>query len=237
MGLGDTLGVLPVECGGTGKTSSAEMVNSLRIPEYVTFRFSNTGDVTLKSWVTADAGLSLLFEDQNTAYPFEPFWNIDDEGNLHITEGLYAFKSGLRVEIVDAKNCSGYIINPIFSIGMDTYTAKTFNSNEAVLYREGGIVLSSLKEDNKGMKNGMVLGSETPESAWGLSKNYSGNLMCTAASGYWSDDNGSRNYALFPVSTNGARIRLYTISRSGSSGETNLMTIKASGELQLKKIM
>lgn len=247
LGLGDTLGVLPPECGGTGKTSFAEAVNALRIPEYVTFRFSQdfSGAMMEKYYGTLPGVLQ--FEKPSGPYPFEPFWNIDGDGVLTLREGLYVVETALQTEIT---SLGSYLVSHGSSYKLDRVSlcSSTYYHNGST--GADGIVEKSnpiKRLGNVYMKIGKT-GSLVPSSNWSIgnsSLDLRGNLSSTAHTGYyspWSNDSGNSGWSasgFMAVSTKGTKFSIQQTSSTkfGDSSEAVVSySMTVSGALRLKKI-
>ena len=247
MGLGDTLGVLPVECGGTGKTSSVETINSLHIPEYVTLRFSQdfSGAMMEKYYGTLPGVLQ--FEEPSEPYPFEPFWSTDGDGVLTLREGLYVVETALQAEITSlgsylASNGSSYKLDRV-DLNSSTYYRNGYNEDSEIV--EGWNQISSL--GNVYMKLGKT-GSLAPSSNWNIgnsSLDSRGNFSSTAHTGYyspWSNSSGNSGWSasgFMAVSTKGTKFNISqtSSSRFGDSCEAQVTySMTVSGALRLKKI-
>lgn len=247
MGLGDTLGVLPVECGGTGKTSSTETVNSLHIPEYVTLRFSQDfSGAMMKKYYGTLPGV-LQFEEPSEPYPFEPFWSIDGDGVLTLREGLYVVETALQTEITSlgsylVSNGSSYKLNSV-ALNSSTYYRNGYGEDSEIVERWNQI--KSL--GNVYMKLGKT-GSLAPSSNWLIgnsSLDSSGGFTSTAHTGYYSPlSNGSATSGwsasgFMAVSTKGTKFNISQTSSTGFSDSSEAQvtySMTVSGALRLKKI-
>lgn len=246
-GLGDTLGVLPVECGGTGKTSSVETINSLHIPEYVTLRFSQDfSGAMMKKYYGTLPGV-LQFEEPSEPYPFEPFWSVDGDGALTLREGLYVVETALQTEITSlgsylASNGSSYKLDMV-SLCSSTYYHNTSNGADEIV--EGSNTIERLGDVY--MKIGKK-GSLVPSSNWSIgnsSLDLRGDLSSTAHTGYyspWSNGSGNSGWSasgFMAVSTKGTKFSISQTSSTkfGESSEAQVTySMTVSGALRLKKI-